>query len=302
MAAPEPGMVTFMAESAQFFPESITGLSIEEHRACYAKLCDHFNFPYPNGLTTRDFSHEGVPLRLYTPASFEPGCLVLYLHGGGWVIGNLESHDSICAELADQAQAQVLAVDYRLAPEHPFPAGFEDCVKAFAWACINAQKIVVAGDSAGSCLAAAVAHYARDQKNAQVIGQVHIYPTYAATPEGGSFEEYSDAPGLKLSDIYYYVDAYLGPEGGAPWSNTYARPIIDADFSNLPPAYIHAAEVDPLRDEAFAYCEAMKRAGGEATITVGKGLIHGFLRGRFISADAGKAFKDICKATGALFE
>ncbi|MGI9371973.1 MAG: alpha/beta hydrolase [Hyphomicrobiales bacterium] len=301
MATPEPGMIAFMAESAQFFPQSITGHSVDEHRACYAKLCDHFNFPHPNGLITKDFTHEDVPLRLYTPADNKPGCLILYLHGGGWVIGNLESHDSICAELANQANAQVLAVDYRLAPEHPFPAGFEDCVKAFNWARANANHLIVAGDSAGSCLAAAIAHYARDQKINQIVGQVHIYPTYAATPDGGTFEEFAEAPGLSLSDIHYSLNAYLGKEGGSSWSNPYARPIIDENFSNLPPAYIHAAEVDPLRDEAFAYQAAMKNAGGEAELRVGKGLIHGFLRGRFISNVAGEAFRDICTATASFF-
>ncbi len=158
----DPGIVAFLEEGEKLYPENAVNFSMAEQRAFYNQYCKHFAGRWPKDVATRDFTVGHVPCRRYMPR--RANGTLLYLHGGGFVVGGIESHDSICADLADQAQVEVVAVEYRLAPEHKFPAAFDDC-----WAVLQTLgPCVVAGDSAGGNLAAALSIHARDEGRKQI--------------------------------------------------------------------------------------------------------------------------------------
>ena len=161
----EPEILAYIEKTQSIVPDELWEGGAEEQRKGYALVCQAFRQPRPEGLQSRDFSIQleahAVPVRLYRPAQVKHSGLVIYFHGGGFVVGDLESHDDICADIAQQTHAALLAVDYRLAPEHLYPAALDDCVAAVAWARANAadlginpRKILLAGDSAGAPMAA----------------------------------------------------------------------------------------------------------------------------------------------------
>jgi acetyl esterase len=232
-----------------------------------------------------DFELAGVAVRSYqppvSPSAGGVPCIV-YLHGGGWVVGDLDSHDFICAELASTLGVLVIAVDYRLAPEHPFPAAFDDCLKV--WRALRTgpfkldpARTLVAGDSAGGNLAAALCLALRDAGEPVPCAQVLIYPGLGGDHRLPSRSECIDAPLLSSSDVDCYHSLYLQ---GARHPNAYAMPLLATDFSRLPPAWIAVAQLDPLRDDGVLYAERLSTAGVAATLYVGEGLVHGCLRAR----------------------
>lgn len=219
--------------------------------------------------------------RLYVPEGAEsPAPLLVYYHGGGWVIGTLETHDNTCRALARTSGAAVLSVAYRLAPEHPYPAPLEDCYAALEWAEANAAalgcdplRLAVGGDSAGGNLAAAVAIMARDRKGPALRHQLLIYPVIdddltlpSYTHNGGG--EYF----LGTATMRWFWDQYLAGQADTPLAQVGRTP----DLSGLPPASVYAAEFDPLRDEGMAYAQRLKAAGGDVDAAVAPGMIHGF--------------------------
>lgn len=171
----DPGLKAFISETEQFYPPDAVNLSIAEQRACYDAMCANFLKPYPDRISAEDFTVSGVPVRRYTPLAPRPGVLIVYAHGGGFVVGGLESHDDVCAEISAYAQCEVVAVDYRMAPEHQFPAAVDDCWTVYTWAAERAGRVVLAGDSAGAKLSATIAIKARDEGVRHVAGQVLIY-------------------------------------------------------------------------------------------------------------------------------
>ena len=181
----DPGMRAFLEECARFYPADAVERSIGEQRACYDALCAHFMKPYPDGVTAEDFEIEGVPVRRYRPRAPKADTMILYAHGGGFVVGGLHSHDDVCAELAHHAGAELVAIDYRLAPEHIFPASLDDCWTVYEWAAGEAGRIVLAGDSAGAKLSAGVAIKARDEGIGTIAGQILIYGGFGGRPEAG---------------------------------------------------------------------------------------------------------------------
>ena len=292
----DPGLRAFIAETERFYPPDAIDLSIAEQRACYDAMCAHFLKPYPAGVRAEDFQIAGVPVRHYTPRDARPGVLIVYAHGGGFVVGGLESHDDVCAEIAAFAGSEVVAVDYRLAPEHIFPAAVDDCWSVYTWAAERAGRIVLAGDSAGAKLSASIALKARDEGVGHVAGQVLIYGAYGGEPEGGSYETMANAPGLTTEDAKFYSEIYFGKRPNPNWDNKLARPLLESDFSGLPPAFIVAAEIDPLLDDSVRYAEVLNAAGVEAHLRTEPELIHGYLRARHMSEPAGKSFAAICEA------
>lgn len=259
---------------------SITGL-----RQAYSEMCRAFTPPRPAGLYVVDFELAGVAVRSYQPPVLPSAggvtCIV-YLHGGGWVVGDLDSHDFICAELASTLGVLVIAVDYRLAPEHPFPAAFDDCLKV--WRALRTgpfkldpARTLVAGDSAGGNLAAALCLALRDAGEPVPCAQVLIYPGLGGDHRLPSRSECIDAPLLSSSDVDCYHALYLQ---GTRHPNAYAMPLLATDFSRLPPAWIAVAQLDPLRDDGVLYAERLSTAGVAATLYVGEGLVHGCLRAR----------------------
>ena len=258
--------------------------SLVGSRQAYSQMCRAFTPPCPEVLAVEDFQLAGVAVRAYhsrITAPPEGWPCILYLHGGGWVVGDLDSHDFICMELAATLGALVVAVDYRLAPEHPFPAAFEDCLAvwrhlAAAPFAIDPHRRLVVGDSAGGNLAAALCLALRDAGQVLPRAQVLIYPALGGPAHLPSRHECADAPLLSSSDLERYQALYLS---GAQLSSL-AMPLLADDLGGLPPALIIVAQWDPLRDDGVLYSERLNAAGVDAVLYVGGGLVHGCLRGR----------------------
>ena len=305
----DSGMRDFIRQAETAFPADYVSLPVARQRELYRELCRAFDRPRPPGLTVTDRTiaagDHDVPVRIYRPTAQGAQPCLIYLHGGGWVLGDLNSHDGITAELAVRAEVTVIAVEYRLAPEHPFPAAFEDCAAVldavFASPAdfgIDAARLGVGGDSAGGNLAAALCLRARSRGGAMPRAQVLVYPELGLRMTGDTQPEAGDAPLLSRDEIGYYSRAYLGPTGRT--DDPHAAPLLAADFSGLPPAYLQAVEYDPLRLDAEAYAARLAEAGVAARLEVAPGLVHGYLRARFMSAAAGRAFGKLCAATRRL--
>ncbi|MGY2261823.1 alpha/beta hydrolase [Pseudomonas sp. SDO55104_S430] len=274
-------MTAFIDKTVSF---NSTETSLAGLRQAYSAMCRAFTPPRPADLYVVDFELAGVRLRSYQPpASLSDGspCIV-YLHGGGWVVGDLDSHDFICAEMASKLGVLVIAVDYRLAPEHPFPAAFDDCLAV--WRALRTgpfrldpKRTLVAGDSAGGNLAAALCLALRDAGEPMPCAQVLIYPGLGGGPQLPSRRECADAPLLTCSDLDCYEAMYLGDTANP---GVYAKPLLAGNLRGLPPALIAVAQFDPLRDDGVQYAERLNKAGVAAMLYYGKGLVHGCLRGR----------------------
>jgi acetyl esterase len=244
-----------------------------------------------------------IPARLYEPpgAGLEDRPLVVYFHGGGWVLGDLETHDSVCRFLALNAAVAVLSVEYRLAPEHPFPAAVEDAFAAFGWAATeharlgaDPSRIAVAGDSAGGNLAAAVARLARDGEGPSPAMQVLLYPVTDAVGGQESRDTFAEGFLLTKAEMDWFEGHYLPPD--ADREDPRVSLGQAGDLSGLPPAYVATAGFDPLRDEGEAYAIAMREAGVAVALRRHPGLIHGFANMTAISRDAHSAMLELCGA------
>ncbi|HEF4760449.1 TPA: alpha/beta hydrolase [Pseudomonas putida] len=288
-------MTAFVEKTVSF---NSTDSSLPGLRQAYSDMCRAFTPSRPVGLYVVDFELAGVSVRSYQPpVSPPPGgapCIV-YLHGGGWVVGDLDSHDFICAELASTLGVLVIAVDYRLAPEHPYPAAFEDCLSV--WRALrngpfrlDPERALVAGDSAGGNLAAALCLALRDAGEPVPCAQVLIYPGLGGDHRLASRSECSDAPLLSSSDLDCYQALYLS---GTAKPGAYAMPLLASDVSGLPPALIAVAQFDPLRDDGVQYAERLNAAGVAATLYYGNGLVHGCLRARGQAAEVDALYETL---------
>ena len=240
----------------------------------------------------RDIQAGSIPCRLYRPSANTDLGLLVFFHGGGWVIGDLNSHDGVCRSLANKSGHAVLSVDYRLAPEHKFPAAFDDCVAAVKWAFDNAEalgidnsRMAVGGDSAGGNLAAAVAL-------AEVVPlkfQMLIYPAVDMRMESPSISENANAPILTKAVMAWFVAHYIN--GVADKANISASPMLASDelLKKMPPAIVITAQYDPLRDEGEAYGKRLVENGVSTTITRYNGAFHGFFNMITILDDAQSA-------------
>ena len=234
-----------------------------------------------------------VPIRIYQPTAAEPCPVLMYFHGGCWVLCNLDTHDFICRALANRGGCVVVSVDYRLAPEHPYPAGLDDCWAATEWVAANPQRLNgkpnvlgVAGDSAGGSLAAAVALRARDSGGPQLAHQLLIYPITDATRfDTPSYQAWGSLPFITRQTMEWTVGLYA-PDP-AVRAQPYVSPLHAEDLSGLPPAHVITAECDILCDEGDAYAARLSLAGVEVRHRCCEGLPHGFLgRGGAISGTA----------------
>jgi acetyl esterase len=235
--------------------------------------------PGPEVAVVRDVPIPGpageIPARVYEPVE-DPPATVVYYHGGGWVIGTLDAFDASARVLARESGCRVVSADYRLAPEHPYPAAVEDAFAAARWAAAEFDgPLVVSGDSAGGNLAAVVALRARDEGGPEIAYQVLVYPVVDAGMDTPSMEEYAEAPlvlnrlGMRWFWDYYAPDPARRSE---PW----ASPLRAESHAGLPPAYVLVAQHDPLRDEGLAYAEKLKAAGVPVTVRRYDDQIHVF--------------------------
>jgi acetyl esterase len=224
-----------------------------------------------------------IPVRIYTPEGNGPFPVLVFFHGGGWVIGNIETHDVVCRSLTNQAGCITVSVDYRLAPEHKFPAAPEDCYAATQWVVANAvtfngdlARVAVGGDSAGGNLAAVVALMARDRGGPKLVYQLLIYPaTDYYLPGTQSIKDNAEGYFLTRDDMIWFIDHYLSGEEDT--KHPYAFPLKAGDLSGLVPAMVITAEFDPLRDEGEMYAFQMQQAGVAVTARRYDGTIHGFV-------------------------
>jgi acetyl esterase len=305
----EPGIRRFMAESDSLYPADAVAFSMPEQRAFYHRLCAHFRKARPAGIAVDERTVAGpdgpIAVRIYRPSPEPALPALLYLHGGGFVVGGLDSHDDICAELAGRAGLAVVAVDYRLAPEHRFPAAFDDCWAVLAALAagklgLDPARLVVAGDSAGGNLAAALAMHARDLGGPRLAGQLLIYPGLGGDMSRGSYIEQAAAPGLTTADVAYYKSVYVGPPEAPSHRNKLASPLKETRYAGLPPAFLVAAHWDPLRDDCLDYAARLTAAGVAAQVRHEPLLMHAFLRARHMSPAAAASFAAIAEAARSL--
>lgn len=250
----------------------------------------------------REVDAGGVPARLYRPSERDGLGLLVYLHGGGWVVGDVDTHDSTCRALAVDSGHAVLSVDYRLAPEHPFPAALDDAVAATRWAHGNAEalgcdgdRLAIGGDSAGANLAAVVAQL----RSAPLRFQLLVYPVTDARCGTDSYVEFADGPYLTRSSMHWYIAHYLSGGEGSP-DDARVSPLLaeDAALAASPPTLVLTVASDVLRDEGEAYAARLKEVGVPTTHTQYGDMFHGFFAlpevldvGREAVADAGAALR-----------
>lgn len=243
-----------------------------------------------------------IPVRIYTPVGAGPFPILAWFHGGGWVIGDLDSADGTARQLTVGANCVTVSVDYRLAPETKFPGAADDCYAATVWAAQHAaelngdaSRLAVGGDSAGGNLAAAVALMARDRQTPALAFQLLIYPVTDRNFATASYTDNAEGYLLSRASMEWYWNHYLSAPSDA--SNPYAAPLQAADLSGLPPALVVTAEYDPLCDEGEAYGARLKAAGVPTVCTRYDGMIHGFF-GMWGALNQGK--QAIGEASGAL--
>ncbi|TSE05908.1 alpha/beta hydrolase [Mesorhizobium intechi] len=297
----DPALWAYIDSVNAWYPPEVIGLPIDKQRAVYDRMCRAFRQGRPAGVKASDglvaAPGHGIPIRHYQCAGKAARAMVLYFHGGGFILGGLESHDDICAEICAGTGFDVVSVDYRLAPEHVHPAAFDDAMAAFAWAATSGRPLVLCGESAGGNLAAAVAQATRRHDRA-AAGQVLIYPGLGGDERSGSYAEHAEAPLLSVGDIAFYRDV-RSAKRQSPDDPTFS-PLRDRDFSGLPPTVIITAECDPLSSDGETYRDRIVAAGGKAWWHEEKRLVHSFLRARTTVPAAAEAFARIIAAIAAL--
>ncbi|MHB1444163.1 MAG: alpha/beta hydrolase [Acidimicrobiales bacterium] len=300
----DPEAQTFLDGLAQAGARSAAETSPEEMRAGYA-LLSALGLPVAEPASTEDRLIPGptgdIPVRIYRPQTEGTHPVVVFFHGGGFVIGGLDTHDPLCQQLSSRVPAVVVSVDYRLAPEHPFPAAVEDCWAATQWVAANAAglgadpgRLAVAGDSAGGNLAAVVAIRARDAGSPPVSFQLLIYPTTDATGSHPSIEENGQGYFLTAETMAWFQGHYLGADGDR--NHPDASPLFVEDLSGLAPAFIVTAEYDPLRDEGEAYGRRLEEAGVATKVRRYDGMIHAFFQLDAVIPAAASAITDAVDA------
>ena len=280
-------LVRGMAESSDLWP--IDEKTPKEARDGYRALAAIFG-PVPDVASVDDRSIPGperdIPIRVYTPEGEGTFGVLVFYHGGGWVIGDLETHDRECRLLCNGAGCLVVSVDYRLAPEHPFPAAVDDAFAALQWIGRNAQplggdpaRIAVGGDSAGGNLAAVMTLLARDRGGPALRFQLLVYPAVDAR-QGGEYrsrEQHADAPFLPWSAVEYFTRHYLAGDDAAR-EDVRMSPLLATSHRGLPPALVVTAEFDPLRDEGEAYARALERGNVVVQLHRYDGMPHVFFQ------------------------
>ncbi|MFS2197674.1 alpha/beta hydrolase [Pseudomonas sp. Pseusp3] len=260
--------------------------SLNARREAFLRGCRHFTPVKPQGLQITDTALGNLPIRLYKPSGAAPKQawpVLLYLHGGGWDLGHLDTHDWFVYALAKRLNLVIVAVAYRLAPEHPYPAALDDSL--MVWNALRAgelgddlsrQQLVVCGDSAGGTLAAGLCMTLRDKGEQQPLGQALVYPVLTTETFQPSATLYTDAPLLSTTGLAGSFERYLPTVQMR--SEASAMPLMADNFRGLAPAFIGVAEFDILRDEGYAYRDALEADHVPVSLYLGKGLLHGSLR------------------------
>ena len=262
--------------------------TIAEKRTVWRQFCLDMNRPVPGLLAVEDrqVTVNGVtlPIRIYRPVTDHIVPVTVYIHGGGWVVGDLDTNDTVAWGLAEGSGTAVVSIHYRMAPEHPYPVAFDDCYALVEWISQNAgtfggdsARLAVCGDSAGGNLSAAISLAARDRGGPAIAAQGLIFPVLGLDIDTPSYHENAEDFGLTRESMAFYLDAYLPDKSKV---DAYAMPLLADDLTNLPPALVHTAEFDPLRDEGKLYAERLAAAGNDVTYRMGERMTHSFIRAR----------------------
>jgi acetyl esterase len=303
----DPVMKAFLDQMAQQPGPKMHELAASGARALFTALMDavgpkdvpigkvvNLTCPGPGGE---------IPLRSYTPVAPAAEALpaLVYYHGGGFVIGDLDTHDGCCRMIANEAGIQVIAVDYRLAPEHKFPAAPDDAYAALAFVEANARelgvdanRLAVGGDSAGGALAAVVAQIARDKGGLKLAFQVLLFPVTQIGTATRSLQHFAEGYFLERAGLEWFYANYLPAD--ADKSDPRVSPLFAQSFAGLPPAFVMVAEFDPLHDEGVQYAEKLRQAGVAVEISDHAGLVHDFIYLQGVLPQAALAVKDIAAA------
>ncbi|SIT47764.1 Alpha/beta hydrolase fold-3 domain protein [Paraburkholderia ribeironis] len=305
----EPEIAAFIERATAIYPAHSAASTPSEQRRMYDRYAAMLAPPLPGEVMLQDASFTSraghtIPLRLYrrrTNAHEGVRGSVLYFHGGGFVLGSLNSHQMITARIALDTGLDVIAVDYRLAPEHPAPAAHDDCMEVTLAALAGRlpfdlhddAALQLAGDSAGGNLAASVAMRLRDDGVDRVRGLALVYPMLGVEPQRPARDTEAYAPMLTLTDVYAFRDSYWGKGESARYP-AWTIPLDAARFDALPPTLAIGAEHDPLRDDARVFVERIGAAGGDARLRIGAGLVHGCWRALEWSPGVQAMHKDVC--------
>lgn len=283
----DPQMQAVIERAAKSGLPPYYSVSAVEARRLYKETRAALSPPVPDVEAVRALAASGpagpIALRLYRGLGTEAGALpvLVYFHGGGWTIGDLDTHDIVCRTLANKARCAVVAVDYRMGPEHKFPAAVEDCVAATRWVAeqaaalgVDAARIAVGGDSAGGNLATVVAIMLRDAGGPPLVFQALAYPATDQRMDSASHTRFGAGYLLTRDNMLWFRDNYLAPVDYDDWR---ASPLRAADLARLPPAHIITAGYDPLVDEGRAYSDRLLAAGVPVLYECFEGMAHGFL-------------------------
>ena len=298
----DPEMLAFIDRYLKVSSLS-TATSIAEQRHDYDAIVQYFCHPHPAGITSVDTSAEGrhgdIPLRHYRYVEGNDNALILFIHGGGFILGSLDSHDDICAELCAKTGYDLVSVDYRLSPEFYHPAHLDDVEDTFR--SLAHDNTILVGASAGATLGAALCYRLSAAANGPA-GQVLIYPSLGGDClDLESYRVNANAPLLSTEDIAFYRGTRCAGNE-LPTNDPEFYPLLATDFSNTPPSIVISADIDPLRDDAELYVERLQSAGAEAQWINESGMVHDYLRARHVSAAAGAAFDRICQSITRLAE
>ena len=258
----------------------------EQARKAYELGAEILDLPRAPLARVQDFELAGRPARLYAPSNDAGLPVLLYFHGGGFTIGGLETHDSLCRQLAIRGDCAVIAFDYRLAPEHPFPAAVDDCFAAMSWLAENATtlnldatRLAVGGDSAGGTLAAVCALHARDIGLSLQL-QLLITPGTIAHADTPSHARFSEGYLLDAANIRWFFGQYIPEDQREDWR---FAPLLAEDHADLAPALIVLAEADPLVDEGLSYADRLRASGVPVELELFRGVTHDFIKmGRMV--------------------
>lgn len=300
------GIEEFVDRCNAAMPPDFYKWPVNKQRKMYHNLKNVFSYDVPDTVSASDEIAEiggrKIPFRLYRPRHRRGDGVLIYIRGGGFVVGSLETHHTVVAELCDNSGLLTIAPDFRMAPENPFPAALEDCYGVLEHlAAVASQygadpdKIVISGDSSGANMAVVVCMMSRDRHGPRIRGQALISPVLDFTrwQQGGQ-----DAPLLTGGEMEYYTACYAPQPGQV--SDPYVSPLVSGSFEDLPPAYIMGAEMDSLLVDSETYADRLRQHGNEVELVIEPGLVHSAVRARGLCPKVAEAWKRFCEKAGAL--
>ena len=308
----DKSIISYISEVNEKFPEKPYEIGAFKSRELFAQQAKKLPLTRNRHLEVSNHIFETsmgeVAGRIYRPSNFRNHtAALLYLHGGGWIMGDLRSHDQVCVDLSLRCKLTVIALDYALSPENKFPIALNQCfsvylelIKNKKWLGRAASNILIGGDSAGGNLAAALSLKLRGESKALPKAQILFYPCLSLNFNSPSYLEFSDAPILDKPSMEFFWDAYL--ERNISTKNPLAVPMLEKDFSGIPETIICTAEVDPLTSDGFEFVKKLRNSNIAVTHIHAKGMVHGFIRFLKRSPVANYYFWLVCKKINSLLE